>query len=140
VPIGRPGGEGGPGVVRRGDDVTGISRRREGDEVDRRSRMAVTCEREKASLPECTNSKERCFLANAPRLLRPNGLSTDTMAGGVKRAGSSEAGLAGLDPRRKFRRDLIFEIQINLDFGKTLRNSTRRFRRNLDMGNFPNFF
>jgi hypothetical protein len=30
-------------------------------------------------------------------------------------------------------------FQINLDFGKTLRISTRRFRRNLDMRIFPKF-
>jgi hypothetical protein len=53
---------------------------------------------------------------------------------GMKRVCSGEA---GPDPRRKFRRDLIFEIQMNLDFGKTLRSSTRRFRRTLDKGIFP---
>jgi hypothetical protein len=47
------------------------------------------------------------------------------------------SGEAGPDPRRKFRWDLIFEIQMNLDFGKTLRSSTRRFRRTLDKGIFP---
>jgi hypothetical protein len=59
------------------------------------------------------------------------------VASGVKWAGVGEA---GPDPRRKFRRDLIFEIQMNLDFGKTLRISIRRFRRNLGMGIFPKFF
>jgi hypothetical protein len=29
---------------------------------------------------------------------------------------------------------------MNLDFGTTLRNFTRRFRRNLDMRIFPKFF
>jgi hypothetical protein len=41
-------------------------------------------------------------------------------------------GEARPDPRRKSRRDLIFEIQMNLDFGKTLKFSTRRFRMNLE--------
>jgi hypothetical protein len=35
--------------------------------------------------------------------------------------------------------ELIFEFQMNLEFGKTLRNFTRRFRRNLDMRIFPKF-
>jgi hypothetical protein len=34
---------------------------------------------------------------------------------------------------------LIFKFQVNLDFGKTLRFSTRRFRMNLDEGIFPQF-
>jgi hypothetical protein len=88
-------------------------------------------------LLECANSKERRLLANTPRLLGPNGLNTDTTACGLKQAGAGEA---GLDPRRKFRWDLIFEIQMNLNFGRTLRISKKRFRRNLDMWIFPKFF
>jgi hypothetical protein len=33
-----------------------------------------------------------------------------------------------------------FEFQFNLDHGKTLRNSTRRFRRNMVIEIFPKFF
>jgi hypothetical protein len=33
---------------------------------------------------------------------------------------------------------LIFEIQMNLEFGKILSNVTRRFKRNLDMRIFLN--
>jgi hypothetical protein len=69
-------------------------------------------------------------LANTPWLLGPNGLSMNSSAGMAKRAGAGEA---RPDHRRKFRWDLIFEIQMNLNFGKTLRISTRIFRRNLDM-------
>jgi hypothetical protein len=47
---------------------------------------------------------------------------------------------AGLDPRGDFKWNMIFEFQMNLDFGKTLRISIRRFRRNLDMRIFPKFF
>jgi hypothetical protein len=64
-----------------------------------------------------------------PRLLRPNGVNVNTVACWVKRASMGEA---RPDPRRKSRRDLIFEIQMNLDFGKTLKFSTRRFRMNLE--------
>jgi hypothetical protein len=34
---------------------------------------------------------------------------------------------------------MIFEFEGILEFGKTLRNSTRRFRRNLDMRFFSKF-
>jgi hypothetical protein len=36
--------------------------------------------------------------------------------------------------------EIDFEFQMNLDFGKTLMNFTRRFRRNLDMRIFLKFF
>jgi hypothetical protein len=42
------------------------------------------------------------------------------------------------DPRKTLNGRMNFEFQLNLDFGKTLRNSTRRFRWNLDMGIFLN--
>jgi hypothetical protein len=83
------------------------------------------------------NSNERCLLANTSKLFGPNRLSTHTVACGAKR---DNVGEAGPYPRRKFRRDLIFEIQLNLDFGENLRISKTRFRRNLDMGTFPKFF
>jgi hypothetical protein len=44
------------------------------------------------------------------------------------------------DSRRDSNRKLIFEFQLNLNFGKTWRNSSRRSRRNLDMRIFPKFF
>jgi hypothetical protein len=50
------------------------------------------------------------------------------------------AGLTGLDPSRRFKWKLIFKFQMNLDFGKNLWISTRRFRRNLDIRIFPKFF
>jgi hypothetical protein len=54
--------------------------------------------------------------------------------------GAGWHGRAGTVPRGDFKWKLIFEFQINLDFGKTLRISTRRFRRNLDVRIFPKFF
>jgi hypothetical protein len=54
-------------------------------------------------------------------------------------AGTGRAGLVGLDPREDSNEKLIFEFQLNLDFGKTLRNFTRRFRRNREMRIFPKF-
>jgi hypothetical protein len=44
----------------------------------------------------------------------------------------------GPDPREDSNEKLIFEFQMNLEFGRTLRNFTRRFRRNLDMRIFLN--
>jgi hypothetical protein len=41
-------------------------------------------------------------------------------------------GRARPDPREDSNEKLIFEFQINLEFGRTLKNFTRRFRRNLD--------
>jgi hypothetical protein len=37
-----------------------------------------------------------------------------------------------------FKMEIDFEFLMNLDFAKTLRNFTRRFRRNLDMRIFLN--
>jgi hypothetical protein len=45
----------------------------------------------------------------------------------------------GPDPREKSNGNLIFKFQLNLDFGKTFRFSTRRLRRNLDKGMFHKF-
>jgi hypothetical protein len=49
-------------------------------------------------------------------------------------------GLAGLISIGKIQRVLIFEFKLISEFGKTLRISTRRFRRNLDTLIFPKFF
>jgi hypothetical protein len=56
-------------------------------------------------------------------------------AGWLRRAGS-----AGLVPKEGFKMEIDFEFQMNLDFGKTLRDFTRRFRWNLNMRIFPKFF
>jgi hypothetical protein len=104
------------GAVRRGGGVAGIDWCGVGDEADGHG-------------SDVWERRHNCQNAQTQR--------KDTVASGVKWAGVGEA---GPDPRRKFRRDLIFEIQMNLDFGKTLRISIRRFRRNLGMGIFPKFF
>jgi hypothetical protein len=44
--------------------------------------------------------------------------------------------VAGPDPGEKSKWEFDFEFQMNLDFGRTLRNFTRRFRRNLGMSFF----
>jgi hypothetical protein len=45
----------------------------------------------------------------------------------------------GPDPREDSNKSLSFKFQGFLEFGKTWRNSIRRFRRNLDMGILPKF-
>jgi hypothetical protein len=48
-------------------------------------------------------------------------------------------GPARPDPMEDSNKSLIFEFQGVLEFGRTWRNSKKRFRRNLDMGIFPKF-
>jgi hypothetical protein len=65
-------------------------------------------------------------------------LGTARLGGGGSglrsKRGRCKAGWAGWARlRRDFKWKTDFEIQLNSDFGKTLRNSTRRFRRNLDI-------
>jgi hypothetical protein len=57
--------------------------------------------------------------------------------------GSGPARLPGMtrpESKESLTSDLIFEFQWILEFSKTLRNFTRRFRRNFDMRIFPKFF
>jgi hypothetical protein len=49
-------------------------------------------------------------------------------------------GEAGPDLEEDSKWKLVFKFQMNLDFGKTSRNFTWRFRSNLDMGFFPKFY
>jgi hypothetical protein len=58
-----------------------------------------------------------------------------------ERAGRrGRAGPARPYHRERFQMEMIFKFQWNLKFGKTLENSTRRFRWNLDMRIFHKFF
>jgi hypothetical protein len=52
----------------------------------------------------------------------------------------AKAGPAGLDSKEGFKNGIDFEFQRNFEFGKTLRNFTRRFRSNLYMRIFLKFF
>jgi hypothetical protein len=42
--------------------------------------------------------------------------------------------------RARIQKEIIFEFQLILEFGRTLENSTRTFRRNFDMRIFPKIF
>jgi hypothetical protein len=68
------------------------------------------------------------------------GLAREATAYGEGWAGAGRAGTVGPDPRKDSNKNLIFQFQLNLDFGKTWRNSSRRFRMNLDMRIFLKFF
>jgi hypothetical protein len=87
-------------------------------------------------LLDYANSKKMRLLANTPRLLRPSGPSACTVACGVKRAGTGEAGPD--EPKSD-------ENYVRINFGffeytKALEICRRRFRRNFDMGIFRKFF
>jgi hypothetical protein len=60
--------------------------------------------------------------------------------GGGLGGGGGWSGQAGLIPWEGFKMEIDFEFLMNLDFGKTLMNFMRRFRRTLDMRIFPIFF
>jgi hypothetical protein len=44
--------------------------------------------------------------------------------------------LGRIQSRARIQKEILFEFQLNLEFGRTLENCTRRFRRNFDMGIF----
>jgi hypothetical protein len=99
--------------------------------------VGPTCQqekREKALLPEWTNLKRKHLLVNMPRRLGPAGPSAEPVT-----CGGSWCSEDRPDSEEDSKPKLIFKFQMNSDFGKTLRNFTRRFRRNLDMGIFLNF-
>jgi hypothetical protein len=51
-----------------------------------------------------------------------------------------DAGPVGPNPREDSKCKLISEFRMNLEFDTTLRNFTRRIRRDLDMWIFPKLF
>jgi hypothetical protein len=54
--------------------------------------------------------------------------------------GAGRVGPIKPDPREDSNEKFIFKFQMNLEFGKILRNFRRRFILNLDMRIFPKFF
>jgi hypothetical protein len=86
----------------------------------------------RGGLAKCATARRKRNLAITPRRFRPTGL--------VKEAVAYVWRVAGPDPRGDSNGNLIFKFQGYLEFGKTLKNSIRRFRRNLGMGIFPKFF
>jgi hypothetical protein len=101
--------------------------------------MAMTGER-KVVTPEVHKLEGKAPFIEYAKALQPEW--AERGGGGLwgKAGWHGWVGPAGLDPRRRFKQKLIFDFQMNLDFGKTLIIPTRRFRRNLDMRIFPEFF
>jgi hypothetical protein len=83
---------------------------------------------EKAPFGECTKGSRADWAKRRGGSLR----------GKAGRCREHWVGWAGL--QIIFKQEMIFKFQCILEFGKTLRNSTRRFRRNLDMRIFSKFF
>jgi hypothetical protein len=56
--------------------------------------------------------------------------------------GRGEVGRGWVENRRwaKVQKEFLFEFQLILEFGRTLKNCTRRFRKKFDMGIFPKIF
>jgi hypothetical protein len=77
---------------------------------------------------------------NVPKARGLAGPVRKVMPCGEGWADAGRAGPTGPNPKKDSNEILIFEFQLNLDLGKTWRNSSRRFRRNLDMWIFPKFF
>jgi hypothetical protein len=55
-------------------------------------------------------------------------------------AGAGDNGPTGPDHKEDSNKKRSLNFNEFLEFGRTWRNFTRRFRRNLDMGIFPKFF
>jgi hypothetical protein len=75
-----------------------------------------------------------------PRPFGPIGPAKEVASYRVRVGQGSRPAPVGPDPRKNSNGSLIFKFQGFLEFGKTWRNYTMRFKRNLDMGNFPKFF
>jgi hypothetical protein len=111
-------------------DRNGLERQRE------TAAQSVVGER-RGGLAKCTTPRRKRNPAITPRHFGSTGPAKEAVAGGGR---ACWRGWTGLDPRGDSNGNLIFKFQGFLEFGKTLRNYTRRFRRNLGMGIFPKFF
>jgi hypothetical protein len=94
----------------------------------------------RAGLAKCATPWRKRNPAITPRRFGPTGPTKEAVACKGREGQCGQTGPTGLDPRGDSNGNLISEFQGFLEFGKTLRNSTRRFRRNLDMRIFPKFF
>jgi hypothetical protein len=108
----------------------------EGINLTCEAHVPVAEEREGRLAKDKTQQIKR-ILKNTPRVLRPIGLGKKQGSLWGKGGPSRQTRLVVPDPLGKSNGNFIFEFQLNLDFDKTLRFSTRRFRRNLEKGIFP---
>jgi hypothetical protein len=100
--------------------------------------MSVIGKRENALVKGCNLAQKAhsAEYAKGTRLTRP---AKEAVACGGGMGWLGGLGRLGRTPRR-IKWEFDVEFQLNLDFGMTFRNSTRRFRRNFDMKIFPKFF
>jgi hypothetical protein len=112
---------------------------RKGNEVMGGAHESAIGER-RGGLVKCATPRRECIPAIMPRRCGPTRPVKEAMASWGRAGWHGWTGPAGLDTRGDSNGNLIFEFQGFLEFGKNLRNSTRRFRRNLGMGIFPKFF
>jgi hypothetical protein len=122
------------GAARIGDGVGGKRK-----ELTVGAHMAVTGEK-KGITTGMHKPKEKTHFGEYAKVSRADWAEWGGGGQRGKAGRRGRVGPVGPDPRRGFKWKLIFEFQINLDFGKPLRNSIKRFRRNLDMRIFPKFF
>jgi hypothetical protein len=96
--------------------------------------------REEAPRSEGATQRRKCIFESAPMGRGPDGPAD--WSGGLWGSDGLARWTRPVEPdaRRNSNGKMIFGFQLNLHFGKTLRNCTRRFRRNLDMGIFPKLF
>jgi hypothetical protein len=103
-----------------------------------RARMSTSGERE-GNLAKGATWWRKHIPKNAPKAHGPVGPGERQQS--ARRGGTSrvELGWPGRILKDDSNGKMIFEFQWNLKLGKTLRNSTRRFRRNLEKRVFLNF-
>jgi hypothetical protein len=121
------------GQKRRCGCLRGV--RRKGNELTGGARELVIGER-RGGLAKCATPRRKCNPAITPRRFGPTRLAKEAAAHGGRVGRCGRTGPAGPGPRGDSDGNLIFEFHRFLEFGKTLRNSTMRFRRNLGMGIF----
>jgi hypothetical protein len=125
-------------VARRGGGTAGIGQRSGGDEPD----MQGPCAKgrgERRRVSKRRNSTEKMYSEEYTKGTRADKAGREARQPAGKGWTITTDWASLIRPGEKSNRNLIFKFQLNLDFGKTLRFSTRRFRRNLDKGIFPKF-
>jgi hypothetical protein len=122
------------GEKRRRGWLSGASRK--GNELTARACESAIGER-RGMLEKCATPRRKHYPVIMTRRFGPTRLAKEAASCGGR---AGRRGQSRPDPRGNSNGNLIFEFQEFLEFGKTLRNSKRRFRRNMGMGIFPKFF
>jgi hypothetical protein len=137
------GGMGWLDPVERDRGTVGIDGAREEEErADRWGPHGSDTEEKKRIGEKAQLKRKGLFQKNTPRALgltRPTKEATSCGGGGGQASSMDWASLAESQKRNQM--EIDFQISNEFQFFcRTLKISTRRFRKNLDMGNFPKFF